>query len=142
MKRILLTSGFSLFAIAAQGEGIEYEIALYLQPDRTGQNTQNKSIELDEDEVTIEESGETQNRYVERDASAGEASAIGDFVATFFEGLELAPSEDVAYPHVEVQVEFQTGAMEAELTRVYPVGGVPPEVVALQRQFFEGPLFE
>ncbi len=102
-----------------------------------GKKTLNKSIELDEDELTIEENGETRNRYVERVATDAEADAIRAFVLSSFAGMELVASEDVDYPHVEVQVEFESGSAEAELTRIYPSGEVPPSVMDIQRLFFE-----
>lgn len=136
MKRILGAALATMVVTGAVADEIEYEIVLYLQPDRTGQNTQNKSVELDGDEITIEESGETQNRYEEREPKRREAKAVREFVEDAFKGLKIEGTEDIDYPYIEVQVEFQSGTTEAEITRIYPIGGLPKDVMKIQEMFF------
>ncbi len=122
-------------ALSAQ----EYEVTLYLQPDRTGNNTLNKSVELDleDGEITIEESGETANRYEDRDVTEGEAAAVIAFVETGIAGLDLSLGEQPDYPRVEVQVEIDTGTTIIEIESHYPAGAVPGDVLDFQRAFFE-----
>ena len=121
----------------AQADDIEYEITLYLQPDRSGANTQNKSIELEGDELTIEESGEARNRYDEREATKREMRAIIAFVEGAVQNVDLTQAPKPDYPHIEVQVEVQTGATELEVTRIYPAGALPADVMDIQNRFFE-----
>ena len=136
MKHWIAAGLMGLAAGSSVAGEVEFEIVLYLQPDGTGQSTENKSVELDEGELTIEESGETRNRYDKRDATAKEAAAIEAFIMTAFQTFAFRPTEDVPYPHVEVQVEFKTGASEAEITRIYPSGALPAEVMEIQDAFF------
>ncbi len=128
---------FSLAATVAAADEVEYEIVLYLQPDRSGQNTQNKSIELDGDELTIEESGEVSNRYEERAPTEIEVEAIIAFAENGFEGLDFAPTAEVNYPKVEVQIEIKTESLEAEVTRSYRSGALPEAVMGIQAMFFD-----
>ncbi|MEM1131044.1 MAG: hypothetical protein AAGH83_11060 [Pseudomonadota bacterium] len=137
MKAITVLCALGLTAGVAWTDEIEYEIVFYFQPDRTGENTQNKSIELDADTLTIEESGEAANLLIERAPTEAEAAQIESFVRKAFENLTLAPSAEIDDPYIEVQVEFKTGAMEAELARTYPAGALPEDVLSLQRLFFE-----
>ncbi len=136
MLRTILATAL-LLPSPALSQDFEIEISFYLQPDRTGQNTENKSVALDGSELTIEESGEPHNRYVERDATAEEAALLIELVRTRLAAVKFVGAERPEPPYVEVQFEFDGETRTAEVEEIYPLGAVPTAYVALQRRFFD-----
>ena len=136
----ILAAGLAAPALGQQEfpEDAEISIELYLQPDDTGENTLNKSVELEIDELTIEESRpEGENRYVERAPTAEETRRLMQLVYERTRGFELTADEGVDAPKVEVQIEFDGGSRSFEVEEEYPVGEVPQIYLDLQAMFFE-----
>ncbi|MEL6362948.1 MAG: hypothetical protein AAFR21_17900 [Pseudomonadota bacterium] len=122
----------------ALADDLEFEITFYLQPDSTGQNTLNKSIQIEGDEVTIEESrNEGRNRYVERKATSAEIALVEKLVRARIAGFDVAGAERPDAPRVEVEFEVDGGATTLEIEEIYPAGSVPDAYVDLQKVFFE-----
>ena len=134
---ILAAAFVAVSAAAAQASDYEIEVKFYLQPDDTGQNTLNKSVEIDGDELTIEESrAEGNNRYIERTATADEIKFLEAFVRERINKFELAPTERLDAPKVEVAVEFDGNTRVIEIEEEYAVGQVPKHYLLLQERFF------
>lgn len=126
-----------VLGLPAAAQDVELEISFYLQPDGSGQNTRNKSIELDDGEVTIEESGEDSNRYVERAATPEEIALITGLIKARFAAMDFTGAPRLDPPYIEVQFEFDGNIRKVEVEEVYPLGALPPAYLALQRRFFE-----
>lgn len=136
--RILTAALALILALPAAAKDADLSVTFYFQPDRSGANTQRTEIELDADgTLDIEESGEEANRLEKRTATAEERAVFEAVLALEMDRLNLIPSDDVDYPYVEIKVEYDTGALEVEIERAYPLGGVPAEYVSFQRLFFE-----
>lgn len=134
-----LALAFMVLATPAWGQDYELEITFYLQPDATGQNTQNKSIQLEDGALTIEESGIERNRYIEREATEAEIALITDLIRDRFAAVEFRGAERVRPPYIEVQFEFDGNTLSVEVEEVYTTGNLPSAYLALQRIFFEEP---
>ncbi len=121
-------------AIAAEPE---YEIAFYYQPDSTGKNTLNKSIQLEDGELQIEESrNDGNNRFVERDATAEEADRIKTFVMQRIRDFEFVATDDLDAPKVEIRIEVNGNTREIEVEEIYAAGSVPALYLDIQKEFF------
>lgn len=137
MRTIIIPLALFL-TFPALAEDLEFEITFYFQPDDTGNNTLNKSIEIDGDELTIEEShNDRPNRYEEREATEDEIAYVRSLVEERITGFEFAEGEDVDAPKVEIEFEFESGNRSIEVEEVYAAGSVPDEYMALQKRFFE-----
>lgn len=132
-------AAMTLFAGAGNAQNAEFEIRFYLQPDSTGDNTLNKSVEIDDDlELTIEESrNEGRNRYIERDATPDEISAIETLIRERLAAYSTQVQERPDYPRIEVGLEIDSGAVTLEIEEHYPLGALPAAYLALQDRFFE-----
>ena len=137
----LLASSLILPALAPAAaddlHGVELNVTFYLQPDSTGNNTQNKSIEYRRGRIEIEESGEDRNRLEKFDADTDDVEALLGLIKGRIEGFEFAAAEDFDPPYVEVQFEFDGDARTIEMEEVYPAGKVPAELLDLQKKYFE-----
>ena len=141
MRCLVMFACVALAAVAApaSAQDREVEISFYFQPDSSGENTLNTSVEIDGDEITIEESrNDGANRYVERDATADEIALIEEFVRARIAAIDLTEAERPDQPRVEIQFEFDAGARTIEVEEIYPAGAVPEDYIALQERFFEG----
>ncbi len=124
-------------ALAAESE---FEMTLYLQPDDTGQNTQNKSVKLRGDQIRIEESQENvPNRVVKRTATAEEMELLRTLISERIKAIELTAAERLDMPRVEIQFEFDGNTRAIEIEEYYPIGGVPEVYIAVQELFFDDP---
>ena len=125
-------------AAAAAAADREIEITFYYQPDDTGRNTLNKSIEIDGDELTIEESrNDGANRYIERDATADEIALVETFVRQRIEAFEFKTTDRLDAPKVEIKFEFDGETRSIEVEEQYAAGEVPKTYIDLQKRFFE-----
>ncbi len=136
MRRILMALLAAWPGLAA-ADAAEWGFELRFQPDDTGMSTTSKSVRLEDGELEIEESGETRDRLVERNATDAEAALLMALVTEALAAVRLEPGGGVARPHVEVILEWESGDTEVEITRLYPAGAVPADIVAAQRAFFE-----
>lgn len=122
--------------VAAQD--YEIEISFYLQPDGTGSNTENRSIALEDGEIEIEGHNADESVRATPAATPEEIADLTALVAARFASLALTAAPDLDYPYIEVQIEFDGGATAAEIEYLFPPGGVPQDLVALQSRYFSG----
>jgi len=136
MKALMLAIAAGLAAAPLAAQDFEVEISFYLQPDSTGDKTENRFLSLEDGELTIEAHNSVEDVYDERDATDAEIALLLDLVSESFASLEITGGERIDYPYIEVDIEFDGGAVSAELEYDFPVGDVPEVFVALQKQFF------
>jgi hypothetical protein len=134
-----MTAFLFLFAATpALAGGEEYKIEFYLQPDSGGRGTLNKTVELDDRELTIEESRhDGNNRYLERDATDAEVRMIRRLVRERITQFEMEAGEEVDKPRVRIKFEFEGEDRGIEVEEHYPAGKVPAAYVTLQEFFFD-----
>ena len=140
LSAALLAASVSLVAHAPTNaddlRGVELNVTFYLQPDSTGNNTQNKSIEYRRGRIEIEESGEDRNRLEKFDADEDDVAALLALIKGRIQGFEFSAAEDFDPPYVEVEFEFDGDARTIEMEQVYPTGKVPAELLDLQKKYF------
>ena len=117
-------------APAAAEEELEIEFRYWTDPSGT---VERQYIDVEDGELEIRHLRGSSDTAVDDDTLDALRSAISSFV----QSATLELGDVIPAPFVEVRMEYEGNAIDVEITKVYPEGQVPADLVALQRQYFE-----
>lgn len=113
--------------------GEEIEIEFRLQPDGSGTKTRNQGIKVDDGEIEVYLDG----REREVDSAKVDTDALFKMVAQSIREFEMAEGKRVRTPYTEVKMEYSSDDREIEVSRRYPKGEMPAELVKLQKRYLD-----
>lgn len=111
----------------------EIEIEFRFQPDRSGKETRNQGIKIEDDEAEIYLDG----KEWKVNASKVDSESLFEMVAREVEEFEFIEGEKVRPPYIEVKMEFSGEDREIEVSKSYPAGKVPKSLIDIQKKYLK-----
>ncbi len=130
---IVLAATFALLGVSAAYAERELKVEFRLQPDGSGGKTRNQGIEIDGDEVVVYLDGDER----EIETSGVDADGLFQLIAAGVREFEMVEGARVRPPYIEVKMEFSGEDREIEVSRSYPLGGLPSELVKVQERYLD-----
>ncbi|MCG8612871.1 MAG: hypothetical protein MI864_20360 [Pseudomonadales bacterium] len=111
----------------------EIEIEFRFQPDRSGKETRNQGIKVEDDDAEIYLDGTEQ----EINMSDSDSEALFDLVEKEVRDFQFVEGKKVRPPYIEVKMEFSGEDREIEISRSYPAGSVPQKFIDIQEKYLK-----
>ena len=111
----------------------EIEIEFRFQPDRSGKETRNQGIKVEDDEAGVYLDGEEWKI----NASKVDSNSLFTMVAQEVRDFEFVEGKKVRPPYIEVKMEFSSEDREIEVSKSYPAGKVPQRLINIQKQYLK-----
>ncbi|ARU56418.1 hypothetical protein OLMES_2355 [Oleiphilus messinensis] len=111
----------------------EIEIEFRFQPDRSGKETRNQGIKVEDDDAEIYLDGREQ----EINISDSDSKALFDLVEKGVRDFQFVEGKKVRPPYIEVKMEFSGEDREIEISRSYPAGSVPQKFIDIQKKYLK-----